>query len=645
MHRKTLALLINLLPKSPFSLLTELVLCTVPTFFVSTSLAKLCFAGCLILSSLISPVAANPSKLYFPIAKEDVQNKTQTELASEAIIDIVADEVSYDQEKTFYEASGNAETYLSSRKAKLFADYISYDTQAKILEATGNVKMVQATDASILEELRYDDELPAGTDTIYGNYISFNVGTSEYKLTEPRLYANGIKMLARELKSKYHTKQEGKKSQNILNFNQGTVALDEPISVYSHATRVRTRYGFDQRRQAMRRQVDWNDVSDKKTVRYTAKEVYYDNTRKTNNLKIKGARLWIGEHLSIPSPVHITTTVGEAGNTKFKGPIIGTNERIGGFAMGPRFFYETKPGVFSIVPLVQIGNGPEVSFGAIGSFNTPGDTTSLMAGYGQLEERFILNAHQNIWHRYLQVDALVNQFKRNSVFGTSQVGQLYDLSSDFRLKLPFMDDRGMRIRSAAGWASDNNDLFSEERREQLAEERGAGGLGKEHSGYRIEFETDFYTKPIWRYGNEKYNFSVRGRSQAALRFYDTGDSLQVARFGPAFETRFDNLKFELAYLFAAIGGSSPFLFDQFVDGFQAVILDGDYEVNKWFSIGTLLTYSLDKERFTNNQIRTEFGAEDFKMRVSYDTIRNQIGLGFNVIFGDTIDFDKLRVKI
>ncbi|MBT6843441.1 MAG: hypothetical protein HOA17_06550 [Candidatus Melainabacteria bacterium] len=599
----------------------------------------------LICLCIFQQVQASPSKLYFPIAKEDVQNNTQTELASEAIIDIVADEVSYDQERTFYEASGNAETYLSSRKAKLFADYISYDTEAKILEATGNVKMIQATDASILEELRYDDELPAGTDAIYGNYISFNVGTSEYKLEEPRLYANGIKMLARELKSKYHTKQEGKKSKNILNFNKGTIALNEPISVYSHASRVRTLYGFKQRRQGRRRQVDWDDVSDKKTVRYTAEEVYYDNTRKTNNLKIKGARLWIGEHLSIPSPVHITTTVGAAGNTKFKGPIIGTRERIGGFAMGPRFFYETEPGIFSIVPLVQIGNGPEVSFGAIGSFNTPGDSTSVMAGYGQLEERFILNAHQNIWRKYLQVDALVNQFKRNSVFGSSQVGQLYDVSSDFRLKLPFMDDRGMRIRSAAGWASDNNDLFSEERRDQLAEERGTGGLGKEHSGYRVEFETDFYTKPVWRYGNEKYNFSVRGRSQAALRFYDTGDSLQVARFGPAFETRFDNLKFELAYLFAAIGGSSPFLFDQFVDGFQAVILDGDYEVNKWFTIGTLLTYSLDKERFTRNQIRSEFGPEDFKMRVSYDTIRNQIGLGFNVIFGDTIDFERLKVKI
>ncbi len=599
----------------------------------------------LICLCIFQQVQASPSKLYFPIAKEDVQNNTQTELASEAIIDIVADEVSYDQERTFYEASGNAETYLSSRKAKLFADYISYDTEAKILEATGNVKMIQATDASILEELRYDDELPAGTDAIYGNYISFNVGTSEYKLEGPRLYANGIKMLARELKSKYHTKQEGKKSKNILNFNKGTIALNEPISVYSHASRVRTLYGFKQRRQGRRRQVDWDDVSDKKTVRYTAEEVYYDNTRKTNNLKIKGARLWIGEHLSIPSPVHITTTVGAAGNTKFKGPIIGTRERIGGFAMGPRFFYETEPGIFSIVPLVQIGNGPEVSFGAIGSFNTPGDSTSVMAGYGQLEERFILNAHQNIWRKYLQVDALVNQFKRNSVFGSSQVGQLYDVSSDFRLKLPFMDDRGMRIRSAAGWASDNNDLFSEERRDQLAEERGTGGLGKEHSGYRVEFETDFYTKPVWRYGNEKYNFSVRGRSQAALRFYDTGDSLQVARFGPAFETRFDNLKFELAYLFAAIGGSSPFLFDQFVDGFQAVILDGDYEVNKWFTIGTLLTYSLDKERFTRNQIRSEFGPEDFKMRVSYDTIRNQIGLGFNVIFGDTIDFERLKVKI
>ncbi|MDD9898324.1 MAG: hypothetical protein OXU45_04905 [Candidatus Melainabacteria bacterium] len=579
------------------------------------------------LAVTVGAVKAEPNKLYFPIAKEEVKTQTQTTLPSKAMVDIIADEINYDQNQSFYEAKGNAETYLANKDATLFADYISYDAETKLMEATGNIKMLQ------------------GTDTIYGNYISFDLSTNEYQLKEPRLYAAGIKMKARNLSSTFIEREEGKRSKNVLKFENGTAALAEPISVYSHATRLRTRYGREQRRFNQNREVDWADTADTRSLRYSAEEVYFDNTRKTNNLKIKGARIWVNDNLSIPSPVHITTTVGEAAQTKFKGPIFGTRERIGGFAVGPRFFLETDPGVFSLVPLVQIGNGPDFGFGGIASFNTPGDNTAIMGGYGSLENRFILNAHQNIWHRYIQADALVNQFKRNSVFGSSQVGQLYDLSTDFRLKLPFMDERGMRIRGAAGWAKDNNDLFSQERREQLAEERNVGGEGKEHSGFRTEIETDFYTKPLWRHGNERYNFSLRARTQAAFRIYDSGDTFRVARFGPAIEARIDNLSFELAYLFGVIGGRSPFLFDQFVDGKQAVILDGDYVVNKWFSIGTLLTYSVDRERFTRNQLRTEFGPQDFKVRLSYDTIRNQIGLGFNVIFGDTVEFDKLRVRI
>lgn len=570
---------------------------------------------------------AEPSKLYFPIPKEEVQKETETTLPSKAMVDIIADEINYDQEQSFYEAKGNAETYLANKDATLFADYISYDAEAQLLEATGNIKMLQ------------------GTDEIYGNYISFDLSTNEYQVTEPRLYASGIKMKSRKLSSTFIPKEQNKRSKNVLQFNNGTMALAEPISVYAHASRIRTRYGREQRRHNQNQEVDWTDTTDTRTLHYSAEEVYFDNTRKTNNLQIKGARIWLNDNLSIPSPVHITTTVGEAANTRFQGPIFGTQTRIGGFAMGPRFFWETDPGVFSVVPLLQIGNGPNFGVGGIATFNTPNDNTAIMGGYGTLEQRFILNAHQNIWHRYLQADVLVNQFKRNSVFGTSQVGQLYDLSTDFRLKLPFIDERGMRIRGAAGWAHDNNDLFSKERREQLAEERGVGGEGKENQGFRTEIETDFYTQPIWRYGNERYNFSLRTRTQAAFRIYDTGDTFRIARFGPAIEVRIDNLSFELDYLLGVIGGQSPFLFDQFVDGNQAIILDGDYIVNKWLSIGTLLTYSLDRERFTRNQVRTEFGPEDFKIRLSYDTIRNQVGLGFNVIFGDTVDFDTLKVRI
>jgi hypothetical protein len=138
---------------------------------------------------------------------------------------------------------------------------------------------------------------------------------------------------------------------------------------------------------------------------------------------------------------------------------------------------------------------------------------------------------------------------------------------------------------------------------------------------------------------------LRGRGQGAFRFYDTGDILAVSRFGPAFEMRYDDLSFEIDYLFATITGESPFIFDQFIDGSQSVIIDGDYKVNKWFSIGSLLTYNMERERFVRNEFRTEFGPQDFKLRFSYDVVRNQMYLGFNVQYGEPVKFDDLRVRI
>jgi hypothetical protein len=76
-----------------------------------------------------------------------------------------------------------------------------------------------------------------------------------------------------------------------------------------------------------------------------------------------------------------------------------------------------------------------------------------------------------------------------------------------------------------------------------------------------------------------------------------------------------------------------------------VIIDGDYKVNKWFSIGSLLTYNMERERFVRNEFRTEFGPQDFKLRFSYDVVRNQMYLGFNVQYGEPVKFDDLRVRI
>jgi hypothetical protein len=559
------------------------------------------------------------------IKKDYVEDVVKANLPQELMGEITADEIRFSQETNFYEAIGNAEVFLPDREARLYADRITYDTEKQLVEAFGNIKVDQK-----------DNE-------IYGEYASFDIAKSSLLTDEPRLFLSGIKLKARELKSQYY--KDAKKPYTQLTFKEGVAALDDPIVVYGHATSQSTLYSREVAEYNRTRKIDWDDLSDKSSLRYSAKEIRIDNTRKTNNLRINGARVWLNKNLSVPSPFHITTTIGEGAQTKFKGPVIGNRERLGGFLLGPRFYKEADYGIFSLVPVLQIGDGPEFGAGAIATFNTPNDRTALKVGYGSLDNRFIGSFHQDVYKKLFQVNALINQFKRGSIFGASQVGQLYEASSQFRLHLPFVEDRGARVNLAAGWAKDNVDLFSGERRQDLSEERDGAPARQEHSGFRTELEADAYTQPIWRYGNELYNISLSARGQAALRFYDTGDVNTIARFGPALQARLDNLAFEVDYLFAAIGGESPFLFDQFVDGSQAIIFDGDYTVNKWLSVGTVLTYNINRDRFVRNQIRAELGPQDFKIRLGYDVVRNQFDLGFNVLYGEPIRYDALNVKM
>jgi hypothetical protein len=572
-------------------------------------------------------LAAEPTAiLNKPIDKSKIEDSFLKQNATNELFgEIVADQISFSQEKNFYEAIGDAEVFLPDRNAKLFANRITYDVEKKLVEAFGDIKVQEKENE------------------IYGEYASFVISESALFVEKPHFFLQGIKLKARELNSQ--RVETPKESYTSLNFKKGVLALDQPLVVYNHATARSTLYSRDIATYNKNRKITWDDLSDKSSLRYSAKEIKIDNTKKTNNLSIKGARVWLNESLSIPSPVHITTTVGEAAQTKFKGPIIGNRERLGGFLFGTRFYKEVDQGIFSLVPLLQIGDGPSFGVGGIATFNTVNDTTALKFGYGSLYNRFIGSFHQDVYKKYFQVNALYNQFKTDSMFGASQVGQLYELSSQFKLHLPFVEDNGVRVHAAAGWAKDNVDLFNGQRRQDLSKERDDAPARQEHSGFRSELEASAYSKPIWRHGNELYNLSLSTRGQAAIRFYGTGDLNTIARFGPALQARIDNLAFEVDYLFAAIAGESPFLFDQFVDGSQAVIIDGDYKVNKWFSIGTVLTYNINRDKFVRNEVRAEIGPQDFKVRLGYDMVRNQFDLGVNVLYGEPIKYDNLRLKI
>ncbi len=573
--------------------------------------------------------APNLSKLEQPIQEEE-QHNFRADVEQNLMLEVTADEISYNQNTDFYEAIGKAEAYLPDKGATLYADRITYDAKQKLVEAFGSVEMIQGEGEN--------------RTVVQGTYTSFHTDTNILDLSKPRVFLKGLRLKARTAHGKLAEKEQHKE----IRFEDGVLALDQPMNLYLRGFRVGTRYSQDSVREDKNAEISWSDLPEKSSFRYSAEEIVYDDTKRINNLNIKGARIWINDHFSIPSPVNINTTVGEAAETRFNGPVFGTQERIGGFAMGPRFFYAPKDiGIFSLAPLLQIGDGPEFGFGLIGTYSRPSSGSSIMGGYGTLDDRWILNLHQKLPYGF-EINILKNQFVHNTMFGATLVGEFAELGHTAKLEFPLLlDQRGIRIYNSVAIAKDNASLFSARRLEDLREQRSEAGSvsgDKDLRDFRSEHSINFYSRPVFRYGNEIYNISLSARGQGAFRFYGTGDHLAIARYGPALEARLDRLSFELDYLFASINGESPFLFDQFIDGSQSVVFDGDYQFSKWFSVGTYLTFNMDSERFARNQVRAIFGPEDFKLTLSFDTILNQLGLGFNMIMGDPLSFERLDVK-
>jgi len=549
---------------------------------------------------------------------------------TKSVVEIEADELSYNETQDFYEAIGEAVAVFPEKGITINADKMSFDALKKLLIAEGNVKITEK-------------------DTVaFGEYVTFHTELKTYSMEEPKIFNSGVRLKARRSSSEFKVRKKPSEEDDVrITFNDGYIALDKPIGVYFSGNRDWTRYSRERKFYFQNRELRWKDLDPSQNgIKYSAKHIIYDQDKRMNNLKIQGARLWINDKLSIPSPVQLTTTVGEAGNTRFRGPVLGQQERIGGFAVGPRFFKSFKDLTFGFAPIVQVGNKGHFGAGSILSMSTPGDSTAIMTGYGSLNNRFILNAHQKLPYGF-EANALVNQFNRNLLFGSSQVGQDYEIAHRFRWKNWLFDRRGAQIRTIASYAADNLDLFTARNKELLfnaKEEQGSSTL-KEHKGFRFEENLSFYTRPIYRVGNEAYNMTLRFREAGSLAFYDTGDTYFINRVGPALEATFDRLSFEIDYLYALIAGESPFVFDQFIDGSNAIVFDGDLAINKWLSIGAFTNYNIDDSNVTRNQIRAELGPPDFKFRASYDTVRNQVGFGVNMIFGEPIRYDDLKVNL
>ncbi len=152
------------------------------------------------------------------------------------------------------------------------------------------------------------------------------------------------------------------------------------------------------------------------------------------------------------------------------------------------------------------------------------------------------------------------------------------------------------------------------------------------------------THPIFTVGNQKYGGEMTFFAAAALRAYSTGDRSTIGQIGPSVTGHLGAARLQAGYAQSTVSGSSPFVYDEFIQGSKSTFLNGDVKVSKWLTLGTALGYNMDAKLMYQRAITAAVGPDDLKLVGMYDQISGTSRFGFDVFYGRPVNYKSLVMK-
>lgn len=537
--------------------------------------------------------------------------------AKAVYLELEGDNVEYDHEKNIYITSGNSVAHIVDQDAKLEADKIIYYGNDQHIEAVGNIKITRN-----------------GIVTI-GKTFKFDVTSSKYLLTDPETKITGAIIKSRKIES---TGEKG------LEYSKGEFQLDKPIRIAqgfgTRSKHPRTYYSAEQARESEAIPT-WEDIPKNRKYRVSAEKIVYDRTKEIKNLTIYSPRVNF-DKFSVPVGPKLTLTVNEdekVMSAPLLAPNFGTKGALGGFTTGVNLNLNlTKYHILTLTPFGQIGDGGEFAAGGGGGFTGPSTHAELL--YGSLKDRFVGEVTQQLFSKKTELHAGWNQYIDGGFLGRTLPQFEIGIVDKRVLNVPFTEG-GIHFRSAGNWAKVDPEILPEKFKEL---QRDAGDPREfKDSAFKAEEQIALVTKPIFKLGTEKFNTALRFRTRNAFRAYSTGDLQGIFTGGPLLDNTFGPLTFELGFDQGAVKGTSPLIYDQFIQGKQSVSLDGDIKLTEWVTLGGYGSYNIGADELVERQFRAKFGPKDFKMLVNWDALRQQTQFGLNFLFGQPVDFEKFVI--
>jgi hypothetical protein len=549
----------------------------------------------------------------------EVQDDTDTigsDTTLKGTVQIVADDTEFDQNANTFLGTGNAIAIIGGENSKLEADTILYDQNDQTIDARGNVRILR------------NGQLTTGS------AFKFKVTSDEYLITKPDTEIQGAEVVARN----------GCGSKDGLNFQHGTISMPTPFFLFKNYNSGPLSYREDIMNQKYHPD---GYLPQHPSFRFKAKKIVYERYKEYDNMTVFGGRLEFGS-FSIPVG-KFTCTVGQ---TDFKAtipttPYLGGNLYTGGFNLGPQFNTGIgKNGVLSWSPMVNLGgrnlaaNTNTSGVGLAGRVSFTDKNWQTHLAYGSNTNLLVADFKAKLW-KSIRLQSGINRFMDDGMMGLTRARLLAEVKDVHQITtIPYL---GMLMfRTSGGWAQDNPLLVNVSTTNAQLHGSPTSGLLK--AAFRVQEQMTATSQPFFSVGNDKYGAKSFLYGGVAARGYSTGDANLVGQIGPILDVRLDRLRFQTGYTSASVRGQSPFVFDQYIQGSQSVYFLGDVKVSRYLTLGTLVGYNLTQKLSYAKQLQAAVGPPDAKLIIGRDFVLNNYRVGFNVLHGEPIPFDKLVLK-
>jgi hypothetical protein len=531
-------------------------------------------------------------------------------------IQIVADDTEYDQEKNTFLGTGNAVAIIGGQNSKLEADMILYDQNSQTIDARGHVKILRTGQVTT------------------GSAFKFKVNSDEYLITSPDTELNGTQVIAR---GAYGTNRG-------MIFKNGT--LDNPTPFHLGKNML---YGPQSSVTDIADKILHPDayLTDKPSFVFKARKMIYEKYKESGNLTVLGGRLQFAR-FSVPVPKFVAT-VGQDNNIMFPvTPMLSSNIQSGGINIGPSFNSAMgKTGKFNWAPMVQFGGRTTSGqtggsgIGLSGQVGYSNNKFSTHLAYGSVSNLLVADFKSQLNKKTL-FQAGINRFQNDGLYGFRRARLIAEVVHNHAMgNVPYLSS--LNFRSSAGWAQDNPQLINATPG-MAALYGGTTNNTVMKSGFVVQEQITAVSQPLFSLGNEKYGARGYVFGGVALGGYSTGDARIMGQVGPTIQFKADRFTFSTNYTQSAVRGSSPFYYDQFLQGNKSANIQGDVKINKWLTVGGGYGYNLDSKLPYSKSISAAIGPQDFKVLLSRNMIQGINRFGFDIIYGQPIPFKSLVLK-